>query len=118
MKKHWAAEYVDELRDRAKGMRKYGDERGATIAELHATEIEERVAAFDDEELEIDEAAEISGYHPESLKRLRREGEWSGRRRDLPRHPGKAVPALVSSAEEGGTDRPRSIAERIHRRHA
>lgn len=107
MTAHWVLTFVKELRERAETLRRYGDERFATITEQHAAEIEQHAAAYDDEELTIQDAARESGYTDANLRRLKKLGQWSGRRRDLPRRPilTAAPPKLVA---HGG-----SIAERV-----
>lgn len=93
MIRHWADVYVEELRDRAKSMKAFGDDRGAKMCEETARELEQRRQLYEDEELTATQGAEESGYSPQRLRQLRHEGLWSGKRRDLPRHP-----ALVPSA--------------------
>lgn len=114
--KHWVDAYVDELADRARNFRDYGDERGAKMVEIHAAEVRARRAAFENELISIAEAAAISGYSAERLRELRRSSKWSGRRGDLPRHPSASAVVQVLSDEE--LNESGSIADRIAaRRH-
>lgn len=92
MTKHWADVYVQELRDRAERMKAFGDDRGAAMCTEVARELEARRAAWEDEELATAAAAEESGYTPTRMRELRKEGLWSGRRRDLPRKPAVEAP--------------------------
>lgn len=120
MTKHWADVYVQELRDRAERMKAFGDDRGAAMCTEVAREIEARRAAWEDEELTAAAGAAESGYTSTRLRELRHDGQWSGRRRDLPRKPAlepqrpKEVTGDVAK-ERGGQ---LSIADRVLRRQA
>lgn len=112
--RHWVDVYVDELMLRADQMRSYGDERGAKMTTLHAEEIRARRSAFDAEIVSIDEASMDSGFHPEVLRRLKREGKWSGRRGDMPRHARSTTTGEMLSLDADAG----SIADRINARRA
>lgn len=104
---HWADVFVRELRERAELMARHGDERGAQMCTLHASEIEARRQTYEDEELTPAAAVEESGYTASNLRRLRKDGLWTGRRRDLPKRPGATPILRDTSAPEP------SLAERV-----
>jgi hypothetical protein len=86
----------------AETLRRYGDERGAHVCELHAAEIEAAVKAANDEQLTLEEAERESGYTRDHLRHLvadgaipnaGRSGRPRIRRGDLPRKPSAPPPA-------------------------
>lgn len=104
----FVAEYVSELRERAKHPL-FSDSPEAKIAARIADELESKRIAHLSEELPIAEAAKESGYSPVQLGRLKTEGKWSGRRADLPRRPGTVRLTVVGAP---------SLAERVIARRA
>lgn len=83
--------YISELRQRAEDRRAEGSSLAA-VYERVANELEAARARFLNEEPPIEEAVRDSGYSEVQLRRLRREGKWSGRRADLPRRPRPSAP--------------------------
>lgn len=119
--RHWADVYVDELHERAGSMKAFGDDRGATMCAEVAREIAQRRTAYEDEQLTAVQGARESGFSEQRLRELKKEGKWSGRRRDLPRHPGLqlAGPALVGDRQkEASGQLSVSIADRVGRGNA
>jgi hypothetical protein len=114
---HWADRYVELLRERAQTFKLHGDVRGATMAELHAREIEQERQAWEDEEISNEEGAALSGYHPDMLRRLRKEGKWTGKRKDLPRRP-RTTPSGPQILDPERAKKSGSIAERVLSRQA
>lgn len=121
VRKHWAELLVEEIRQAADKVRTFGDPRSADVMDKHAALIEQRRQAWDDAELTNAEGAIESGFTPDRLRQLRKDGKWSGKRKDLPRHPTGggtpgAPPALsvssASSTPASGTKGVSSIAER------
>lgn len=93
-------------REMAALMRRHGHEDTARTCELHADELEEALAAADDEELTLAEAAGESGYSKRRLRELLADGSIPNagrtgaprvRRADLPRKPGS--PSAFDSIE-------------------
>lgn len=87
----WVSEYVQELQHRADDRRA----EGAPSADIYARvadelEAKRRAALYATPTMA--DAVEESGYSAEQLRKLRREGMWSGQRYDLPRRPGKRAP--------------------------
>ena len=93
---------VATLRAKAKEFREvFGDEPRARTLEWAVREVEEALRAETDELLTLPQASEISGYHPDSLARMVRDGQIPDlrprgsksmiriRRGDLPIKPGK-----------------------------
>lgn len=89
-------------RTEAETLDRYGDGRGATVARLHADELEQAAADLAAEALTLSEAAAESGYSERRLRELLTSGEipQAGkkgapriRRGDLPRKPGSATPS-------------------------
>ena len=93
---------VTKLRAKAAEFREvFGDEGRALTLEWAAREVEQALRAETDELLTLTEASEISGYHPDSLARMVRDGQIPDlrppkskgmiriRRGDLPIKPGK-----------------------------
>ena len=67
---------VTKLRAKAKEFREvFGDEARARTLEWAVGEVEEALRAETDEILILPEASEISGYHPDSLARMVRDGQ-------------------------------------------
>ena len=56
-------------------LRRYADERGARLAEMHAEQLEEALRAEENEALTREEAAALAGCHPDSLTRRVRTGK-------------------------------------------
>lgn len=88
--KDWLTVYVEELQTRAEDRRK----EGAPSADVYARVAEEldarRRAALYSIPTTAEAVAE-SGYSAEQLRKLKRDGAWSGQRYDLPRRPGVVV---------------------------
>lgn len=85
----WVTEYIEMLRQRAADRRA----EGAPTADLYdrvASELEDRRRAHLYSTPTTADAALESGYSPEQLRKLKRDGHWSGQRYDLPRRPGAA----------------------------
>ena len=93
---------VAELRAQATEFRDvFGDEGRARALEWAARMVEQALRSESDELLTLPEASEISGYHPDSLARMVRDGQIPDlrppkskgmiriRRGDLPIKPGK-----------------------------
>ena len=67
---------VAQLRAKAKEFQEvFGDEARARTLEWAARKVEEALRAETDELLTLPEASEISGYHPDSLARMVRDGQ-------------------------------------------
>ena len=94
---------VAELRAKATEFRDvFGDEGRARALEWAARMVEQALRSESDELLTLPEASEISGYHPDSLARMVRDGQIPDlrppkskgliriRRGDLPIKPGRA----------------------------
>jgi len=88
---------AEKWRTDASFLRRHGDDQGAVVCELHARELEEGWGEWQDEPMQLDRVAEESGYSPDHLGRLVRDGRIPNagqpnspriRRRDLPRKPG------------------------------
>jgi hypothetical protein len=89
-------------RTEAETLERYGDDRGATVARLHADELEQAAADLADEALTLTEAADESGYSERRLREMLsdgtlpqagRKGAPRIRRGDLPRKPGATTTA-------------------------
>src|SRR5437773_12568536 len=93
---------VATLRAKAKEFREvFGDEGRACALEWAAQQLEQALRDENDEQLTLPEASEISGYHPDSLARMVRDGQIPDlrppdskgmiriRRGDLPMKPSK-----------------------------
>ena len=93
---------VVKLRAKAKEFREvFGDDGRARTLEWAARKVEQALRDENDELLTLPEAAELSGYHPDSLARMVRDGQVPDlrppkskgmiriRRGDLPIKPGK-----------------------------
>jgi len=93
---------VAEILAKAKELREaFGDEPRARSLEWAATRVEQALRDENDQLLTLAQAAEISGYHPDSLGRMIREGQIPDlrppnskrmiriRRGDLPMKPGR-----------------------------
>ena len=88
---------AEKWRTDAELLRRYGDERGASVAELHADELEAAVAADRLDTLTLKQASKESGYSYSRLHQLVSEGRIPNagrrnapriRRHDLPRKVG------------------------------
>lgn len=88
---------AEKWRTDAELLRRYGDERGASVAELHADELEAAVAADRLDALTLKQASKESGYSYSRLHQLVSEGLIPNagrrnapriRRHDLPRKVG------------------------------
>ena len=88
---------AEKWRSDADLLRRYGDEQGAIVCELHAGELEAAWREWQDEVMSVADASAESGYGEEQLRRLIRDGTIPNagkphspriRRRDLPRKPG------------------------------
>ena len=67
---------IDEIRAKAKEFREaFGDEPRARSLEWAAAKIEHALRNESDQLLTLPQAAEISGYHPDSLARMVRDGQ-------------------------------------------
>ena len=93
---------VDEILAKAKEFREaFGDEPRARSLEWAAGKVEQALRDETDQLLRLPDAAELSGYHPDSLARMVREGQIPDlrppksrgmiriRRGDLPIKPGR-----------------------------
>lgn len=93
---------IDEIRAKAKEFREaFGDEPRARSLEWAAAKIEQALREESDQLLTLPQAAEISGYHPDSLARMVRDGQIPDlrprnskgmiriRKADLPIKPGR-----------------------------
>jgi len=102
MKQGAVQQSVAEIRTKAKEWREaFGDEGRARTLEWAANKIEQALRDQSDDRLTLAEAAEASGYHPDSLARMVRDGQIPDlrppgskgmiriRRGDLPIKPGK-----------------------------
>lgn len=90
---------AEKWRSDADLLRRYGDERGATVCELHAGGLEVAWREWELEELSVAQAAAESGYSEDHLRQLVRDGKLPDNRppgsqgeiriprRDLPRKP-------------------------------
>lgn len=91
------ARLTDRWRNEAVLFRRYGDERGATICELHANELEAAVGAAQLEAVTLEEAKQIGGYSYSHLQHMVKDGTLENvgkdgapriRRSDVPIKPG------------------------------
>jgi hypothetical protein len=87
----WISEYLEELKQRVADRRLEESPAAGVYAHV-VRELEERRDAALATLPTIPEAAAESGYSPEQLRKLRRDGVWSGQRHDLPRRPAKRLP--------------------------
>ena len=83
--------FIGELRERAAD-RELESSPTAGVYRRVAEELEAKRIAFLNAEPTLEEAMRESGYTDAALRRLKREGKWSGRRIDLPRRPGHPPP--------------------------
>lgn len=94
--------FVTQLRDRAQDPL-FGGSPEAKVAARIADELEALRRAHLEEVIPMAVAVRESGYTDVQLRRLKKEGKWSGRRVDLPRRPGsvtlKPVGERLSLAE-------------------
>ena len=97
-------QFVTQLRERSQDPL-YRDSAEAKIASRIADELEARRMEHLTAEMPIAEAARESGYTDVQLRRLKKEGKWSGRRADLPRRPRPSAPQRVAERQ--------SLAERV-----
>ena len=101
-KKSAVQQSVAKLRAKAAEFREvFGDEGRACALEWAALQVEQALRDESDELLTLPQASDISGYHPDSLARMVREGQIPDlrlpgsrsmiriRRGDLPIKPGK-----------------------------
>lgn len=86
----FVATYVRELRDRGGAAHVNEDGKASAFYMVLASELEARLATYVNEELTYAQAATESGYSEDSLRKLVAAGQWSKRRRDLPRRPRRA----------------------------
>lgn len=66
---------ADRWRTEAETLARYGDDRGAIVARLHADQLEEAAAEIAAETLTLSEAAAESGYSERRLRELLTSGE-------------------------------------------
>lgn len=85
---HFVERFITTLRDRAADRRSEGSPAAALYTRV-ADELEAEWKQHQLEELPTAVAMVESGYTVQALRKLRREGLWSGKREDLPRRPGK-----------------------------
>lgn len=78
--------FVTQLRERSQDAL-YKDSAEAKVAARIADELEAHRSAYLSAELPMAEAVQESGYTDVQLRKLKKEGKWSGRRVDLPRRP-------------------------------
>ena len=106
---------VDSWREDSERLRRYADDRGARVCQLHADELEAALRAEQDELLSLDQAADQSGYSADHLGRMIRAGKLTNRgkkgapllrRGDLPEKPsGGPEGRAPGNTEEYDTDR-------------
>lgn len=87
----FVGDYVKELLSRSKRAAA-DDPKVAAVYSCLAEELASRAQAFYRTELSIGAAAAESGYTPDSLRRLKADGLWTGTRIDLPRRPAEKAP--------------------------
>ena len=93
----WLLELQAQWEADALQAERIGDARGATVIRALLADVLERARTADDEVLDLDQAAQESGYSKERLRKLvaaeeipnaGRRGAPAVRRQDLPRRPG------------------------------
>lgn len=103
-------ELVGTWRRHAEMLRRYGDDRGATVLEALAGQLEEAIQDQEQEVLTLSQAADESGYSKRRLRELVAEGRLPNQgergrprilRSDLPAKPVKQRPAARGGS--GGT---------------
>jgi hypothetical protein len=112
MKQGAVHQCVAEIRAKAKELREaFGDEPQARSLEWAATRIEQALRDDSDQLLTLPQASEISGYHPDSIARMVRDGQIRDlrspnskamiriRRADPPINPGRAHTPLADVRE-------------------
>ena len=119
-----------QWREKAELFRQHGHEATARTYEVCSAELEAAVRGGAQELLDLKEAAQESGYSPDHLGRLVRDGKIPNagrrnapkiRRADLPRRPDQVMPPMKSAEAESdlpltGTPRGNSVSfERIAR---
>lgn len=87
-----------------------GDSSEGRLLGKFCDQLEQDHEAHQSEALSTAQAAEESGYTPQAIRMLRRQGRISERRADLPRKPGHGV--ARGPQRVGVTETP-SIAERV-----
>lgn len=97
-------QFVTQLRDRAQDPL-FGDSAEAKVAARIADELEAIRLAYLSAELPMADAVKESGYTDVQLRKLKKEGKWSGKRIDLPRRP---RPVTLQHVSDGLT-----LAERV-----
>lgn len=102
--------FVASLRERAALLDQYGAREASAACERAAIDLEDAFRAWWTSELTVTEASAASGYSPDRLRELVREGRLPGvcasaeggsirlRRSDLPRRPGPAAPSPAVTA--------------------
>jgi hypothetical protein len=105
-------EFIKELRKRASDPIFDGSAEAKVVSKI-ADELEANRVAYLSEKPPMAEAVKESGYSEVQLRRLRKEGKWSGLRADLPRRP---RPASVRSGPQLMSGEHSSLADRIIRR--
>ncbi len=99
---------------------RFGDERVAHVTEVHLEELQETLHRHFDELLTLQEAAELSGYSPRTLRRRAEDGELTNRgkkgaplyrRGDLPRKVGRL--RRRSGASQYGKTSSSQIVQRV-----
>jgi len=107
-------QFAGELRRRSVDREKEGAATAAGVYSRVADELEQEFQQYLQEEITIEEAARESGYNRDVLRRMRKDGVWSGRRADLPTKPRKAVrQAAPESASARGKRRGLTLAQEI-----
>ena len=100
---------AEKRRSAADLLRRYGDEQGAIVCELHAGDLEAAWREWELEELTLDKAAQESGYTRSALEKMIQRGGLKNagepgrprvRRRDCPKRAAKSDGNLDSWAEE------------------
>lgn len=95
---------ANELRTEAATLRRYGAEGEATAVETCAAKLEERLRAWELEELSLDQAAAESGYSYSTLQQRLADGS-------LPNSGGKGRPAIrrCDLPTRGGASKLRAV---------
>jgi hypothetical protein len=103
--------FVTQLRARASDAL-FGGSPEAKVAAQIADELETLRRAHLQEMIPIATAVRESGYTDVQLRRLKKEGKWSGRRADFPRRPGTVSPQLAAGSTLARRARDRAFVRR------
>lgn len=99
--------FIQHLRGRAADPL-FGGSAEAKVASRIADELEAERVAYLNAAPPMAEAVKESGYSEVQLRRLKKEGKWSGLRKDLPRRPQRPTLPGPQRVSDG-----RSLAERV-----